>query len=167
MPSRSPVVDIRIGSRLWRGPGLDAERVVRDAAAAALARAEAGPSALSVLLTDDEEMAALNLRWRGRDGPTNVLSFPAGPDGPLEDGRALLGDIALGYRILEREAADSGTALADHVSHMVVHGVLHLLGHDHGTGRDALRMERRETEILRGLGIPDPHLGPEAPCPAT
>lgn len=167
MPDRFLVIDVRIASPLWRGSELNPEGTVRDAAAAALARAGAGPSALSVLLTDDEEMAMLNARWRGRGGPTNVLSFPAGPDGPPREGPVPLGDIALGYGILEREAADSGTTLADHLSHMVVHGVLHLLGHDHGNESDALKMERREAEILGGLGIADPYREPEGSCLAT
>jgi probable rRNA maturation factor len=108
----------------------------------------------AVLLTDDQAVQALNLKFRGKDKPTNVLSFPA-PDMPgLDD---FLGDIAIAFETTRREAADEGKAIADHLSHLVVHGILHLLGEDHETPEDAEAMEAAERAILARLGIADPY----------
>lgn len=166
MPDLLPVVDLRIDDESWRDPELEVAAVIRAAAAAALA--EAGlrdtPVELSVLLTNDDEIARLNARWRGRPRATNVLSFPA-VEGPAPGPRGgFLGDIALAFETLVREAADAGIALADHVSHMMVHGILHLLGHDHGTDREAREMERREARALGALGVADPYGDPAAPA---
>jgi len=105
---------------------------------------------IAILLTGDEEMRALNLQWRGKDSPTNVLSFPGGEDGHL-------GDVVLAFETVEREAKQQGIAIADHAAHLVVHGLLHLLGHDHETEDGAVKMEAMETEILVTLGIADPY----------
>ncbi len=124
----------------------------------------AGPRlAVSVLFTTDEEVHALNREWRGRDKPTNVLSFPmlerdelAGlpPDGPP----VMLGDIALAHETCAREAADKGIALEAHAAHLIVHGLLHLAGHDHvDSDAQAEEMEALETAILAKLGIADPY----------
>lgn len=169
MDSSPHAVDVRIDDDPWRDPRLDAEEVVRVAVRATLAMCDtdAASAGVSVLLTSDAEMARLNARWRRRAGPTNVLSFPAAAPAQPGHGDGCLGDIALGFGILAREAAEKGTPLADHVSHMTVHGVLHLLGYDHGTDAEAERMERRETAVLRGLMIGDPHSGTETRCSAT
>ena len=101
-------------------------------------------------------MRALNLEYRGQDKPTNVLAFPAGYDVAAD--RAMpLGDIVFALEVLEQEAADQSKTPADHLSHLAVHGVLHLLGHDHQTETKATAMEALETEILHGLGIADPY----------
>ena len=123
---------------------------MRKAARAAVGRRE---SALVVALADDKTVRKLNARHRGSNKPTNVLSYPS-------DARGLLGDIVLARETVWREARAQGKRPADHVSHLVVHGVLHLLGYDHETGdADAERMEGRERRILKGLGIADPYAG--------
>ena len=107
---------------------------------------------IAVLLTNDATVAALNQRFRGKDGPTNVLSFPA-PANPEDH----IGDIALSYGVCAAEAQAQGKILADHLQHLVAHGVLHLVGFDHETDAEAEAMEAREREILSGLGVSDPY----------
>jgi probable rRNA maturation factor len=119
--------------------------------------------AVSILFTCDEEVHILNREWRGRDKPTNVLSFPMlerdelgalGPDGPP----VMLGDIALAHETCAREAAEKGVGLDHHAAHLIAHGLLHLAGHDHvESDTQAETMERLETAILAKLGIPDPY----------
>ena len=120
---------------------------------------------VSVRLAPDAEVHELNKRYRGRDKPTNVLSFPMVQPDLLDtvarnsdDGEVLLGDIVLAHGVCAREAAEKGIALADHAAHLVVHGVLHLLGYDHGTDEEADAMERIERDALSSLGLPDPYL---------
>jgi probable rRNA maturation factor len=96
-------------------------------------------------------MQALNLKWRGKDAPTNVLSFPSGEE------QGHLGDVVLAYETVEGEAEQQNIAIADHAAHLVVHGMLHLLGYDHEQEDDAVKMETLETEILATLGIADPY----------
>ena len=119
---------------------------------------------LTVVLTDDAAVRTLNADWRGKDKPTNVLSFPiatpeeiaaAEPEGPP----LLLGDVVLAYATCRREAASQGKALDHHVAHLVVHGVLHLFGHDHQADDEAELMEGLETAILAEFGVPDPYGG--------
>jgi probable rRNA maturation factor len=134
----------------WRRTrGLNAR--LRRAAGAALKSAGLSGS-LTLLLSSDEKLKALNRDFRGRDKPTNVLSFPAAenPDG-------YRGDIAIAYGVTSREAKDAGKRLADHASHLVVHGVLHLAGYDHERMRDAKLMEPLEAKILKRLGIANPY----------
>lgn len=116
--------------------------------------ARSAPYEATILLTDDAEMCALNRTWRGKDEPTNVLSFPAGGT-PGDDGA--LGDVAIAYETAKAEADQAGIPLSDHVSHLVVHGVLHLLGFDHLDDAQADKMEDLETEALASLGIADPY----------
>ena len=109
---------------------------------------------VSVLLCDDDEIRTLNRQWRGFDKPTNVLSFPA--PGPAHEDMPL-GDIAIAFETCDREARADVKTLDDHVTHLVIHGVLHLLGHDHETDTEAETMEDTERRILRTLGIDDPY----------
>jgi len=122
----------------------------------------ARPMELSVQLTGDEEVRALNAQWRGKDKATNVLSFPMAEADELADPSAdgpelLLGDIVLARGVCQAEAADKAIPLAHHAAHLLVHGTLHLLGYDHGEDAQATDMEAREVRALARLGIPDPY----------
>lgn len=118
-----------------------------------------GNPALAVRIVDEAEMQSLNARYRGKDKPTNVLSFPT--DIPAEVkaalGHAPLGDIVLCAPVVKREAAEQGKPETHHWAHLCVHGVLHLLGHDHQDDEEAEAMESLEREYLAALGIPDPY----------
>ena len=117
----------------------------------------------SLLFTSDEDIRVLNAEWRGKDKPTNVLSFPMlersdlvdlAPDGPPE----MLGDIALAYETCAREAGDKGVPVEHHAAHLIVHGLLHLAGYDHETSDDdAEAMEALETKALAVMGLADPY----------
>jgi probable rRNA maturation factor len=122
----------------------------REAFSAATPRIETDRE-VAILLTGDAEMQTLNLKWRVKDAPTNVLSFPSGEE------QGHLGDVVLAYETVEGEAKQQNIAIADHAAHLVVHGMLHLLGYDHEQEDDAVKMERLETEILATLGIADPY----------
>lgn len=113
-------------------------------------------SELTIRLVDQAEGQALNLQWRGKDYPTNVLSFPAEvPDGILDI--PLLGDLVICVPVVEREAAEQGKALEAHWAHLVIHGCLHLLGFDHIDDGEAEEMEALERQLLAELGFPDPY----------
>lgn len=142
----------------WRRALPKVGALARAAAAAALrqsgkrlARAE-----ISLVLADDATVRALNLRWRGKDAPTNVLAF-ASDDMPASGRPLLLGDVVFAYETVAAEAAAQGKSLADHLRHLVIHGVLHLLGYDHVAAAPAKRMEALETRILASLGVADPY----------
>ena len=115
---------------------------------------------VSLSLTDDETVRALNAEWRGKDKPTNVLSFPMleNFDIPANGPPAMLGDIAMAYETCAREAADKALPLENHAGHLMVHGMLHLLGHDHQDDETAEDMEAREVRALARIGIADPYL---------
>ena len=154
-------VEIEAGD--WSGLG-DAETLCRRAADAALAVLPDRPTgdlSATLLLTDDATLRELNRRWRGQDKATNVLSFPT-PAAPAGSGRPgmprELGDVALACETVVREARDEERSLADHTAHLVVHGLLHLLGLDHDIDREAAIMEGLEIEALARLGIADPYL---------
>ena len=152
------VIDVAMPCAAWRQALPGVARLVRDTARAALAAAddEPTPAELSVVLSDDAAVRILNARWRGKDAPTNVLSFPAG-GADVAGAPRLLGDVVLAFETMAREAAAQGKPLAHHVRHLIAHGVLHLLGFDHERARDATRMENLERRILDGFGIPDPY----------
>jgi probable rRNA maturation factor len=127
------------------------------AAAAAGAGVDLAPDAeVSVVFTDDAHIRVLNRRYRRKDKATNVLSFPGAPAHPGAFG-PLVGDLVLAAETIAREADAEGIALADHLTHLVVHGFLHLVGHDHEIDAEAVVMEGLETAILAGLGIADPY----------
>ena len=140
---------LRIEEPRWRveKPAL---ALLRKAARLALGSGPDDNRAVTILLTDDERIAALNAQFRGKAKPTNVLSFPsAEPD--------YLGDIAIAYGVVAREAGEQGKSLAAHAAHLAAHGVLHLLGHEHEEEDEALAMEALETQILARLGCADPY----------
>jgi probable rRNA maturation factor len=127
-------------------------RLERAAAAAAKAAGFRGGTSITVLLSSDRRLKALNRDFRGKDKPTNVLSFPAPPNKDK-----YRGDVALALGVTRREAKASGKHLADHAAHLVTHGVLHLAGYDHVRARDAKVMEAMEAAILERLGIANPY----------
>jgi probable rRNA maturation factor len=155
---RAPSIDVVIASARWQQTPRAASVVRRAIAAATPARAR--DAELSVILTSDRAIRTLNRRWRGRDKPTNVLSFPspaAGRGAPRH-----LGDIVLAYETVAREARAENKRLDHHIAHLALHGFLHLLGYDHESHRQAEAMERRERRILARIGVPDPYAAREA-----
>jgi len=145
-------IDIQVQSPLWSAQPL-AEQTVCAAIAGAAAMLSTAGGELSIVLTDDSAMRALNRQWRGIDKPTNVLSFPA-----AKAGGKMLGDIVIAYETLDRECAEEGRVFMHHLAHLTVHGYLHLIGYDHATDSEADAMEALESKILRGLNMPDPYL---------
>jgi probable rRNA maturation factor len=149
-------------SRSW-------DKLARKAAEAAIAESRypeladsERPVEISVTLTGDEQVRALNAHWRGKDKPTNVLSFPMADELDLsrtnvDDRELLLGDVILAHGVCEAEAADKGIPLQDHATHLMVHGTLHLLGYDHDGDAQAADMEEREARALARLGIANPY----------
>jgi probable rRNA maturation factor len=138
-----------------------AEAAVAESAFPQLSQSER-PVELSVRLTGDEEVCALNFEWRGKGKPTNVLSFPlAGEDefvnATVAGPELLLGDIVLAHGVCEREAAEKDIPVERHAAHLLVHGTLHLLGYDHHGEDQAVDMEHREVRALARLGIADPY----------
>lgn len=142
----------------WRALLPDAATRARRAARAALRGRLDGPAALNVLLADNRTLRRLNRDWRGKDKPTNVLSFPDGA--PDEDDRLGLGDVALAAETVAREATHQGKSVGDHFSHLVVHGVLHLIGYNHEQDDEAEIMEAVERRVLARLGVADPYAVP-------
>jgi probable rRNA maturation factor len=151
-------LDIMVEAESWSQAG-DIEGIARRAAEAVIATAPDAPAeelAATLLLTDDAAIRELNRTWRGHDKATNVLSFPS--DSPALPGEPRhLGDIALSYETLAREAGEEGKSLPDHAAHLVVHGILHLLGQDHTDEADAEAMERVEVAALARIGVADPY----------
>jgi len=160
-PFVPPISEILVTAECWRTEA-GAESVIRRAIAAAaeIAAADVGNAELAVMLTDDAGIRTLNTNWRGIDKPTNVLSFPAlQPTGPggSDNAPRMLGDIAIAYETTRREADDEQKPFDHHLSHLAVHGFLHLIGYDHENDADANAMESLEAKILAQLGIPDPY----------
>ncbi len=143
------MIEVEIEDDGWSRALPSAAELVRRAAAAALGPADGD---VVVLLTDDAAVQDLNARFRDRDRPTNVLSFPA-----AESAAPHLGDLVLALGVCVAEAQAQGKTLADHLSHLTVHGLLHLLGRDHQDEADADAMEAEERAILASLGVADPY----------
>ncbi|MGA0544883.1 rRNA maturation RNase YbeY [Brevundimonas sp. VNH65] len=153
------LIEIEVEDETWRDAVADVESVVDRAARAALSAVSAEAPCdreLVILLADDEAVRDLNARFRDKDRPTNVLSFPA-PDTPPGFPPGPLGDIVLASGVCGREAADQGKSVQNHLTHLVVHGVLHLLGRDHMVEAEAEAMEAEERAILAELGVSDPY----------
>jgi probable rRNA maturation factor len=152
----------------WANSCPGVEKLARAVARLALAKGSAeaaatlpGRTELAIILGDDAQQRRLNRDWRGIDRSTNVLAFPAWESGsPVPaDAPLLLGDVMLAFETVAREAQEQGKSLADHLAHLIVHGVLHLLGYDHATDAEAAIMETLETSILASLGVADPYRG--------
>lgn len=143
------MIEIEIEDDAWSAALPEVEEVVRRAASAALGTIQGD---VVILLTDDESVREINARFRDRDRPTNVLSFPA-----AESAFPHLGDLTLAFGVCAREAVEQGKTLSDHLSHLTVHGVLHLLGRDHEDDAEAEAMEDEERSILASLGVADPY----------
>ncbi|NOJ39629.1 rRNA maturation RNase YbeY [Bradyrhizobium australiense] len=155
-----PLTEVLVVADCWQTEP-EAEAVIHRAinAAAEIADADVGDTELAVMLTDDAGIRTLNSNWRGIDKPTNVLSFPAlqpAADAP-SDAPRMLGDIAIAYETTRKEADEEEKPFDHHLSHLAVHGFLHLIGYDHEKDDDAEAMEGLEREILAQLGIPDPY----------
>ena len=142
-------------------PALPEAEQLRSWAAAALA-GRRQTAELTIRVVDETEGADLNLRFRGRPGPTNVLSFPFDPPPGLPP-QDYIGDLILCAPVVVREAAEQGKPEQAHWAHLVIHGVLHLMGYDHHTETEAEAMEAIETSLLGGLGFPSPYEDPEFP----
>jgi len=161
LPFVLPFTEVLVVADCWQSQP-DAEAVIHRAIAAAAEFVDAGlgEAELAVMLTNDAGIRTLNSNWRGIDRPTNVLSFPAlppsGASGP-DDAPRMLGDIAIAFETTRREADDEHKLFDHHLSHLAVHGFLHLIGYDHENDDDAETMETLEQEILAQLGIPDPY----------
>ncbi len=155
-PPRRLQLDIIIEDGNWDAltPVDDVFVPVADAVAQ---RLDLDSAEAAIALSSDERVRALNLAYRGKDKPTNVLSFPAGEDGLPPGSRRHLGDIVLAAETVAQEAAAEGKPLRHHLQHLAVHGLLHLLGYDHETEAEAAEMEALEVEILERLGVPDPY----------
>jgi probable rRNA maturation factor len=144
-------VEVSLEAGAWPDPQAIEAIAARAVAAAARAAGQPLPGReVSLVLSDDSGIRRLNAEWRNRDQATNVLSFPQ-PGGPL------LGDIVLGYETVANEAALAGKPLDHHIAHLVVHGMMHLLGYDHEDDAEAERMEELERVALSTIGVPDPY----------
>lgn len=159
-PALRATIDVDIQDAQWLTHLRTARALCRRAALAALAgapRQSPTDAALAIALAGDAAVRVLNRDFRGKDKPTNVLSFPADARATAPGAPRFLGDIVLARQTVAREARAQHKRLADHVMHLVVHGTLHLLGYDHEVDAEAVRMERLEVRILAGLGVPDPY----------
>lgn len=155
----NPHIDIAIEAGDWPAEAR-LEEIVRRAVSATLEAGElacAASSELSVLCTDDDAMRVLNRQWRNKDAPTNVLSFPGREIAAGERAGPVLGDIALASETIHHEAALEGKPFEHHLTHMIVHGLLHLFGYDHGDDAQARVMENLERAALANLGLDDPY----------
>mgnify|MGYP003946719383 CR=1 FL=1 len=151
------MIEVEIEADDWTEALPDAEAIVERAAQAALGEVEGG---LVVLLTDNGAVQLLNAQFRDKDRPTNVLSFPGG-DMPMPGAPTHLGDIVLAFGVCRDEAVAQGKSLANHLTHLVIHGTLHVLGRDHEEEAEAEAMEAEERTLLASLGVADPYILPD------
>ena len=151
-------IDILTESPLW-GDSETYEKLAQTCVDAVWARLELPkkPTELSLVLTDDASIRTINAEWRNKDKATNVLSFPAFDIAPGDAPGPMLGDIIIARETVEREAQEENKSFDQHLHHMIVHGLLHLLGYDHEDDEEAEEMEGLEREILHALAIPDPY----------
>jgi probable rRNA maturation factor len=155
-------IEVMIRSTRWRRQPR-AATIAKSAILAAAKAVSTTRAELAIVLSHDSAIQALNRDWRGKNAPTNVLSFPSASAGPVRrDGKdrepsPYIGDIVIAYETTAREAAAEGKPFRHHLAHLAVHGFLHLLGYDHENDRDAEAMERLERRILRRMAIPDPY----------
>jgi probable rRNA maturation factor len=148
-------IDILVGTECWSAEP-DAEAIVRQAVAMAAEHTDTANAEVAIMLLDDDGIRTLNRDWRGFDKPTNVLSF-AGPATSMHNAPQMLGDIAIAFETTQREAIAETKSFHNHLSHLAIHGFLHLIGYDHETDEDAELMEQLERRILAQLNIPDPY----------
>jgi probable rRNA maturation factor len=152
------VIEVLLSYDGWRAACPDVERMAERTAETALAEAgKLSNTVVGIVLGDAAAQRQLNRAYRGQDTATNVLAFPLGDAAAPAGAPVLLGDVVLAFETVAREAAEQAKPLADHLRHLIVHGVLHLLGFDHENDTDAAMMEAREVEILQVLGVPDPY----------
>lgn len=151
-----PKITLIIAEPKWRATKA-LPTFLKRASLLALKQVGVGEGEVTILLADDARLHELNALFRGKDAPTNVLSFPAAPNASQQ-----LGDVAIAYGVAAREAKAEGKSFSHHIAHLAVHGVLHLLGYDHIKTRDARKMEKLETEILAALKISDPYISRKA-----
>lgn len=145
-------IDLRIDHEGW-GSVADMDALCQLAIVGALEHVgKDSPSHIDILLTGDEKLAELNSDWRGKSGPTDVLSFPADPEE-----QPFIGDIAVAFGVAQKDSAASGKSLGAHLTHLLIHGTLHLLGHDHETEEEAKIMETLERDVMEKLGYEDPY----------
>jgi probable rRNA maturation factor len=151
-------IDVVIEDAKWKAVPAPVRTRMKKAALRALEREKAKGS-FTILLSSDARLKEMNALFRGKNKPTNVLSFPAeaNPD-------RYLGDVAIAHGVVGREAREAGKRFADHLAHLAVHGTLHLLGHDHMKPKEAERMEGLEREILAEFGIADPYAAKRTPA---
>jgi probable rRNA maturation factor len=150
--------DVRIDDDGWCDVIADLETVCHDALSVVFAVLDKPPAGVGFLFTDDRAVQALNATYRSQDKPTNVLSFPCDPSALPPDQPAYLGDVALARETVLAEAAAQGKSATAHSHHLIIHGALHLLGHDHVDPAEAETMEALERAILARLGYGDPYI---------
>ncbi len=153
-------VDILVKNANWRRLGAVEEEIPRlvHSVFTILGYDSSKPLEIGIVLSSDTEVRMLNRAYRGKDMPTNVLSFPmTDPGNGDRIGSRLLGEVVLALETILREAHEARVSPIDHLSHLIAHGILHLLGHDHQTDAEAARMEAEESNILRSLGLRDPY----------
>lgn len=156
-------IDILIESPLWGDPDQEENEAYQTLARACTDAVwkrldlQDNDTELSLVLTDDASIKVINAQWRNKDKATNVLSFPAFDIAPGDEPGPMLGDIIIAHETVSREAAEEHKSFDQHLHHMIVHGLLHLLGYDHEDDEEAEEMEGLEREILHALAIPDPY----------
>ncbi len=163
MPDPTLVIDLCVDDESWQAiDGL--EHVITTAAKAALLQVQAHKQTISddaigltVVLDNNERIESLNADWRDKQKPTNILSFPAPKHSRSDTGETYIGDLILAYGVIYDEANEQRKALATHLCHLIIHGVLHLAGFDHQNDDEAVEMEQLEIKAMAALGLPDPY----------